>query len=122
MDMIERLNDLSFDSSSESSIVSIAKDSLKSSSRIKVLSTGQKIGWSKGFLNSTTHKKIKITKDEIKSDTLQSIDSTYSSSIVKTQQLIDEVAKVEKPEIIIATSKKNIAFTGHIFERFTSEV
>ena len=123
-----------------------SSSSSSSSTTEKKKKKTNKVGWSKGFLNSTTQLKRKTmttTSDEIyevdvtakdsssivvqatSSDTLQSMDNntntTSTSSIVKTNDLVvDEVGiiEIDKPEVIVA-SKKNVAFTGHIFERIT---
>ena len=122
----------------------LSSSSSSSTAEKKKKKKTNKVGWSKGFLNSTTQLKRKTmttTSDEIyevdvnakdssivvqaaSSDTLQSMDNntntTSASSIVKTNEVVDEVGIVEidKPEVIVA-SKKNVAFTGHIFERIT---
>ena len=150
--MIDSMNDLSI-----AAVPSLANNSLtyaaptlsssssSSTAEKKKKKKTNKVGWSKGFLNSTTQLKRKTmttTSDEIyevdvnakdssivvqaaSSDILQSIDNntntTSASSIVKTNDVVvDEVGIVEidKPEVIVA-SKKNVAFTGHIFERIT---
>jgi hypothetical protein len=150
--MIDSMHDLSI-----ATVPSLANNSLKyaaptssssssSSTTEKKKKKTNKVGWSKGFLNSTTQLKRKTmttTSDEIyevdvtakdsssivvqatSSDTLQSMDNntntTSTSSIVKTNDLVvDEVGiiEIDKPEVIVA-SKKNVAFTGHIFERIT---
>lgn len=148
--MIDSMNDLSIASvpslANNSLIYAAPTSSSSSSSTAGKKKKTNKVGWSKGFLNSTTQPKRKImttTSDEMiykvdmtakdrskviqaaSSDTLQSMDNntntTSTSSIVKTNDVVvDEVGIVEidKPEVIVA-SKKNVAFTGHIFERIT---
>ena len=153
--MIDSMNDLSIatvPSLANNSLTYAAPTSSSSSSSSSSSTTEKKkkkVGWSKGFLNSTTqlqHKTMATTSDEMiyevdvtakdstsssivvqatSSDTLQSMDNytntTSTSSIVKTNDLVvDEVGivKIDKPEVIVA-SKKNVAFTGHIFERIT---
>lgn len=134
---------------SRSSHVSLANISLtstaptSSSSSSSSISTAEKkkktnkVGWSKGFLNSTAHRKLKsankvditskgssscIIVQEASSDTtlLQSIDnntndSYYPSSL--NEKTYDVV--VDETEVIVEPPKKNLAFTGHIFERMT---
>ena len=136
-------NSLTYAAPTSSSSLSSSSSSSSSTTEKKK----KKVGWSKGFLNSTTqlkHKTMTTTSDEMiykvdvtakdssnivvqaaSSDTLQSMDNntntTSTSSIVKTNdEVVDEVGIVEidKPEVIVA-SKKNVAFTGHIFERIT---
>lgn len=148
--MIDSMNDLSIAAvpslANNSLIYAAPTSSSSSSSTAGKKKKTNKVGWSKGFLNSTTQPKRKImttTSDEMiykvdmtakdrskviqaaSSDTLQSMDNntntTSTSSIVKTNDVVvDEVGIVEidKPEVIVA-SKKNVAFTGHIFERIT---
>ena len=149
--MIDSMNDLSIAAVPSLANISLTyaaptlSSSSSSSTAEKKKKKTNKVGWSKGFLNSTTQLKRKTmttTSDEIyevdvnakdssivvqaaSSDILQSIDNntntTSASSIVKTNDVVvDEVGIVEidKPEVIVA-SKKNVAFTGHIFERIT---
>lgn len=156
--MIDSMNDLSIDEAPSESIVnnsltsiapvSSSSSSSSSSSTAEKKKKTNKIGWSKGFLNSTTQRKRKptnTTSDEIKyevditskdksiivqatsSDTLQSIDNNNNTaSIVKTNddvKVVDDdevgIVVVDKSEEEKVAPKKNIAFTGHIFERMT---
>lgn len=91
-----------------------------------------KVGWSKGFLNSTTppkHKIMTTTIDEMiykvdmtaKDCSSIVVQAASTSSIVKTNDIVVDdvgIVEIDKPEVIVA-SKKNVAFTGHIFERIT---